>query len=408
MSEKNTSHTSTQLIHHGYTPPADFQAPQPGIFKASTVFFPNVAAMRQREWKDKSAYTYGTHGTPSSFTLEERLCTLEGGKHCVLTPSGLSALAVAAFAVLKTGDHVLLPDNSYGPNKTLAEGELQSFGITHTYYDAMNPKDLADKIQANTKLVWLEAPGSVSMEFPDLIALVQTCKAHSVITALDNTWGAGLAFKPFDLLGDGSLSVDMTAHALTKYPSGGGDVLMGSVMTCDDGLAMKLKLTMMRLGICVGPNDVESILRSLPTITLRYEAQDQTARKLATWWQSQTACVQVMHPAIEGSPGHAHWKALCAPHGGGGHAAGLFSVMLSPKLTQTQVDAFCDTLMLFKIGYSWGGPVSLVVPYNIASMRSDWPAQLQPGFLVRFSTGFESADDLMADLSQAATRCLNI
>jgi len=153
MSEKNTSHTSTQLIHHGYTPPAEFQAPQPGIFKASTVFFPNVAAMRQREWKDKSAYTYGTHGTPSSFTLEERLCTLEGGKHCVLTPSGLSALAVAAFAVLKTGDHVLLPDNSYGPNKTLAEGELQSFGITHTYYDAMNPQDLATKIQANTKLV---------------------------------------------------------------------------------------------------------------------------------------------------------------------------------------------------------------------------------------------------------------
>ena len=408
MSEKNTPHTSTQLIHHGYTPPAEFQAPQPGIFKASTVFFPNVAAMRQREWKDKSAYTYGTHGTPSSFTLEERLCTLEGGKHCVLTPSGLSALAVAAFAVLKTGDHVLLPDNSYGPNKTLAEGELQSFGITHTYYDAMNPKDLAAKIQANTKLVWLEAPGSVSMEFPNLIALLQACKARSVITALDNTWGAGLAFKPFDLLGDGSLSVDMTAHALTKYPSGGGDVLMGSVMTCDDGLAMKLKLTMMRLGICVGPNDVESILRSLPTITLRYEVQDQTARKLATWWQSQTTCAQVMHPALEGSPGHSNWKALCAPHGSSGSAAGLFSVMLSPKLTQAQVDAFCDNLKLFKIGYSWGGPVSLVVPYNIASMRSGWPAHLKPGFLVRFSTGFESAEDLIADLSQAASRCLNI
>ena len=408
MSEKNTSHTSTQLIHHGYTPPAEFQAPQPGIFKASTVFFPNVAAMRQREWKDKSAYTYGTHGTPSSFTLEERLCTLEGGKHCVLTPSGLSALAVAAFAVLKTGDHVLLPDNSYGPNKTLAEGELQSFGISHTYYDAMNPQDLAAKIQANTKLVWLEAPGSVSMEFPNLIALVQTCKAHAVIAALDNTWGAGLAFRPFDLLGDGSLSVDMTAHALTKYPSGGGDVLMGSVMTRDDALAMKLKLTMMRLGICVGPNDVESILRSLPTITLRYEAQDQTARKLAAWWQSQAACVQVMHPALEGSPGHANWKALCAPDGGAGLAAGLFSVMLSPKLTQIQVDAFCDSLKRFKIGYSWGGPVSLVVPYNIASMRTGWPSQLKPGFFVRFFKGFESHEDLLADLSQAAARCLKI
>ena len=408
MTDKKSSHPSTQLIHHGYTPPAEFQAPQPGVFKASTIFFPNVAAMRQREWKDKSAYTYGTHGTPTTFTLEERLCTLEGGKHCVLTPSGLSALAVAAFAVLKTGDHVLLPDNSYGPNKTLAEGELQSFGVSHTYYDAMNPQDLASKIQPNTKLVWLEAPGSVSMEFPDLVQLVKTCKAHPVLTALDNTWGAGLAFKPFDLLGDGSLSVDLTAHALTKYPSGGGDVLMGSVMTSNDDLALKLKLTMMRLGICVGPNDAESILRSLPTICLRYEAQDRTARHLAAWWQTQAACVQVMHPALKDSPGHDHWKALCAPTGDEGLAAGLFSIMLHPKFSQAQVDAFCDQLQLFKIGYSWGGPMSLVVPYNIASMRSNWPSHLKPGHLVRFSTGFESSKDLIDDLTQAVSSCLNI
>ena len=403
-----SSHLSTELIHHSYTPPAEFEAPQPGIFKASTVFFPNVAAMRQREWKDKSAYTYGTHGTPSSFTLEERLCTLEGGKHCVLTPSGLSALAVAAFAVLKTGDHVLLPDNSYGPNKVLAEGELTSFGISHAFYDAINPQDLASKIQANTKLVWLEAPGSVSMEFPDLVQLIRICKAHSVVTALDNTWGAGLAFQPFDLLGDGSLSVDLSAHALTKYPSGGGDVLMGSVITRDDGLALKLKLTMMRLGICVGANDVETVLRSLPTIELRYASQDRTARHLAAWWQQQAICVQVLHPALSGSPGHEHWKALCASKGDAGHAAGLFSVMLSPKLSQQQVDAFCDNLELFRIGYSWGGPVSLVVPYNLAGMRSKWPSHLKPGHLVRFSTGFESPDDLVADLTRAVKACLNI
>jgi cystathionine beta-lyase len=408
MTEKNSSQLITDLIHHGYTPPAEFKSPLPGTFKASTVFFPNVAAMRQREWKDKSAYTYGTHGTPSSFTLEERLCALEGGRHCVLTPSGLSALAVAAFAVLKTGDHVLMPDNSYGPNKVLAEGELTSFGISHSYYDALNPSDLAAKIQPNTKMVWLEAPGSVSMEFPDLMALLQICKSHAVVTALDNTWGAGIAFKPFDLKGDGTLSVDLTAHALTKYPSGGGDVLMGSVMTCDDALALKLKLTMMRLGICVGQNDVETVLRSLPTIAIRYDAQDRTARQLATWWKTQKACVQVMHPAISGSPGHDHWQALCAPNGGTGHAAGLFSVMLSPDLTQAQVDAFCDQLKLFKIGYSWGGPFSLVVPYNILSMRSEWPSHLKPGHLVRFSTGFEAAADLIADLQQAVDQCLNI
>ena len=407
MNKKNSSHISTRLIHHGYKPPAEFQAPQPGIFKASTVFFPNVAAMRQREWKDKSAYTYGTHGTPTSFTLEERLCALEGGKHCVLTPSGLSALAVASFAVLKTGDHVLLPDNAYGPNKVLAEGELTSFGISHTYYDAMDPQDLASKINANTQLVWLEVPGSVSMEFPDLIGLIKVCRSHRVLTALDNTWGAGLAFKPFDLLGDGSLSVDFTAHALTKYPSGGGDVLMGSVMTCDDALALKLKMTMMRLGICVGANDIESILRSLPTISLRYAAQDHSARQLAQWWKGQKACVQVLHPALEGSPGHGHWQALCAPQGSPGQAAGLFSVMLHPSLTQIQVDSFCDSLSLFKLGYSWGGPISLVVPYNISSMRSEWPSQLQKGHLVRFSTGFEDPQDLIHDLAQTAKQCLN-
>jgi cystathionine beta-lyase len=406
MTSKKNSHISTDLIHHGYTPPAEFDSPQPGTFKASTVFFPNVAAMRQREWKDKSGYTYGTHGTPTSFTLEERLCTLEGGKHCVLTPSGLSALAVASFAVLKTGDHVLLPDNSYGPNKTLAEGELASFGISHTYYDAMDPQDLASKINANTQLVWLEAPGSVSMEFPDLIALVKICQSRQILTALDNTWGAGIAFKPFDLLGDGSLSVGLTAHALTKYPSGGGDVLMGSVMTCDDALALKLKMTMMRLGICVGPNDVESILRSLPTIALRYAAQDRCARQLASWWKDQKSCVQVLHPALEGSPGHAHWQALCAPNGDG-HAAGLFSVMLHPSFKQNQVDAFCDSLKLFKLGYSWGGPFSLVVPYKIENMRSQWPSHLHQGHLVRFSTGFEDPHDLITDLSQAAKQCLN-
>jgi cystathionine beta-lyase len=319
----------------------------------------------------------------------------------------LSALAVASFAVLKTGDHVLLPDNSYGPNKTLAEGELASFGISHTYYDAMDPQDLASKIKSNTQLVWLEAPGSVSMEFPDLIELVKICQSRQILTALDNTWGAGLAFKPFDLLGNGSLSVGLTAHALTKYPSGGGDVLMGSVMTCDDALALKLKMTMMRLGICVGPNDVESILRSLPTIALRYAAQDRCARQLASWWKDQKACVQVLHPAIEGSPGHAHWQALCAPRGDEGHAAGLFSVMLQPTFTQTQVDAFCDSLKLFKLGYSWGGPFSLVVPYKIENLRSQWPSHLHQGHLVRFSTGFEDPQDLINDLSQAAKQCLN-
>jgi cystathionine beta-lyase len=411
MTSQNSSQPSpqlaTQLIHHGYTPPSDFQAPQPGIFKASTVFFPSVAAMRQREWKDKSAYTYGTHGTPSSFTLEERLCSLEGGLHCVLTPSGLSALSVAAFTVLKSGDHVLLPENSYEPNKVLAEGELKAFGVSHDHYDAMNPHDLIAKIKPNTKLIWLEAPGSISMEFPDLVSLLQICKQRSILTALDNTWGAGIAFKPFDLLGDGLLGVDFTVHALTKYPSGGGDVLMGSVMTRDAALGLKLKLTHMRLGLCVGGNDVETILRSLPTMALRYEAQDRTARDLANWWQTQKACVQVLHPALESSPGHAHWQSLCASQQNPSLAAGLFSVIIDPSFSQDKVDAFCDNLKRFKIGYSWGGPISLVVPYQLQKSRKTWPSHLKPGHLVRFSTGFEAVADLIEDLKQSVSSHLN-
>ena len=184
----------TQLIHHPYQPPEGFAAPQPAVHKASTVFFPNVAAMRERDWKHKSGYTYGLHGTPTTFLLEERIATLEGGLQCVLVPSGLAAIANVALALLQTGDEVLIPDNAYGPNKALAEGELAAWGITHQYYDPMDLADLAARIGERTRLVWLEAAGSLTLEFPDLIGQVRLCRARGVPCALDNTWGAGLAF----------------------------------------------------------------------------------------------------------------------------------------------------------------------------------------------------------------------
>ena len=396
---------STRIVHHDYTPPTGFSSPQPGVYKASTVIFPSVAAMRSREWKDKSGYTYGLHGTPTTFILEERLCTLEGGLQCVLVPSGLAAIANVALALLKPGDEVLIPDNAYGPNKDLAQAELARFGITHTLYDPLDPADLAARLTPATRLVWLEAPGSVTMEFPDLCEQVRICRAHGVITALDNTWGAGLAFAPFDLTGDGGLGVDISAHALTKYPSGGGDVLMGSVITRDQALHMKIKLTHMRLGLGVSGNDAEAVLRALPSIALRYRAHDEAARSLAQWLQHQPAIAQVLHPALETAPGHAHWKALCgAAQGGLGAAAGLFSVMIDARYTQSQVDAFCDGLRLFKLGYSWGGPMSLVVPYELARMRSRPAPHLAPGTLVRFSVGLEAVEDLRRDLEQSMAR----
>lgn len=383
----------TQLIHHPYTPPTDFAAAAPGVFKASTVLFPNVAAMHQRDWRDKSAYTYGLHGTPTSFTLEERLATLEGGTYCTLAPSGLSAISLVDMAVLRSGDEVLLPDNVYGPNRNFAQVELAKWGIRTTVYDPMDAADLARLISAQTRLVWLEAAGSVSMEYPDLPALVAVVRAANaqrqrpMVTALDNTWGAGVAFAPFDL------GVDISMQALTKYPSGGADVLMGSVVTRDRALHEAVQMTHSRLGLGVGANDVELVLRGLATLHMRYTQQDAVTRSLAQWACAQPQFAAVLHPALSGSPGNAAFVRDAKA------AACLFSVVFDARYGRAQVEAFCDRLRVFGLGYSWAGPMSLAVPYDMPSLRSrGWG---HSGVLVRFAIGLEDEADLRADLAQA-------
>ncbi|HSV70649.1 MAG TPA: PLP-dependent transferase [Methylibium sp.] len=374
---------TTGLIHHPYTPPAGFGAVPVGVHKASTVLFKDVAALRARNWREKTGYTYGLHGTPTTFTLEQRLASLEGGRYTLLAPSGLAAIALVDLALLQAGDEVLLPANVYGPSRELARHELAHWGIAHRVYDPMNAAALAALIGPRTRLVWLEAAGSVTLEFPDLPALVGTCRARGVTVALDNTWGAGIAFAPFDL------GVDLTMHALTKYPSGGGDVLMGSVTTRDEALHQRLTATHMRLGLGVGANDAELVLRSLPTLALRYAAHDAAARRLAAWWQARPEAARVLHPAFEGSPGHESWRTSCRA------AAGLFSVVFGPAVEPARIDAFIDALRLFGIGYSWGGPMSLAVPYDLQALRGT------PGTLVRFAVGLEAVDDLIADCEQA-------
>ena len=376
----------TALIHHPYQAPAGFEAVSPAVHKASTVIFKDTAALHARDWKEKTGYTYGLHGTPTTFTLEERIATLEGGLQTLLVPSGLAAITLVDMALLKAGDEVLLPHNAYGPGKELARVELARFGISHRFYDAMNPQSLTDAIGERTRLVWLEAPGSITMEFPDLVALVAAARARGVLSALDNTWGAGIAFNAFDLAG--GQGVDICMQALTKYPSGGGDVLMGSVTTRDEALHLRLKLTHMRMGWGVGANDAEFVLRALPSIQLRYDAQDRAARALAQWWAARPEVSRVLHPALPESPGHAHWQSTCTA------AAGLFSVVFDTRYSAAQVDAFVDALRLFRIGYSWAGPVSLAVPYDVAQMRGDATWR---GTLVRFSVGLEAVEDLLAD-----------
>jgi cystathionine beta-lyase len=377
---------AADLIHHPYQPPAGFESPAVPVYKGSSVFAPNVAALRRTRWQDRDAYTYGLHGTPTTFALEARLALLEGGEHVLLAPSGLAALNLVNQALLKSGDQLLIPDNVYGPSRSAARHELSAWGIAHAVYDPLDPDSLRRQLTAATKLVWLEAAGSVTLEFPDLRGLIAAVReaAPNALIALDNTWGAGIAFRPFEL------GVDLTIHALTKYPSGGGDVLMGSVCCRDDKLFARLAATHGRLGLGVGANDVELVLRNLPSLPLRYAAQDAAARRIAAVAQGLPRVRQVLNPTLPGSPGHQHWAELCTA------AAGLLTLVFDKDVTTAQVDALIDALRMFRIAWSWGGPVSLAVPYDLPQIRS-----AGQGTVLRLAIGLEEPDLLIADLRQA-------
>ena len=381
----------TLLTTTDYKPPSGFAAFPTAIHHASTVLFKDVAALRARNWQDKNAYTYGLHGTPTTFTLEARLAEIEGGSHCLLAPSGLAAIAMIDFALLKTGDDVLIPENVYGPNRELGNWLAKDFGIAARYYDPLIGEGIADLIQDNTRLIWTEAPGSVSMEMPDIPAICRAAHARGVLVALDNTWSAGLAFRAFDH------GVDVVMQALTKYQSGGSDVLMGAVITRDKTIHQKIELAHMRLGMGVSADDVYLVLRGLATMKLRFEAHDAGARAVASWLKYRDEIVHVLHPAFDECPGHAIWKRDFTG------AAGLFSVIFNARYSEVQTDAVIDALQLFKIGYSWGGANSLCVPYRMQTIRQQWT---QAGQLVRLNIGLEDPQDLIADLEQAL-RVLN-
>jgi cystathionine beta-lyase len=381
----------TRLIHNDYTPPAGFGAFPVPIYHASTVLFKNVAALHARNWQEKTGYTYGLHGTPTSFTLEARLAAIEGGTHCLLAPSGLAAIAMVDMALLKSGDDVLIPENVYNPNRDMANWLSKDFGVSARFYDPMIGAGIADLIQPNTRLIWTEAPGSVSMEVPDIPAI---CKAaldksaggQKVYVANDNTWSAGIAFNAFEH------GIDIVMQALTKYQSGGSDILMGAIITQDKELNQRIAMSHMRLGMGVGMDDVYLVLRGLSTMKLRFDAHDAGARKVATWLKGRPEIAKVLHPMFADCPGHETWKRDFTG------AGGLFSVIFDERYTEEQTNRFVDSLKLFKIGYSWGGSASLCVPYRMQAMRKNWTDK---GQLVRLNIGLEEPDDLIADIEQA-------
>ena len=384
----------TALIHAPRKAPQYIATVQPPLFRASTIIFKNTDALFNRHWTDAYDYSYGTHGTPTTFTLGDHIAQIEGGKYCLLAPSGLSAINLVNSCFLAHGDEVWVSDNIYGPNMEHLRYLEMRYGITVEVY---NPIDIESfQPTEKAKLIWLEAAGSVTLEFPDLINLVQKAKVHNILTALDNTWGAGLAFNAFDFSSE-HLSIDVTVHALTKYPSGGGDILMGSVVTRDEKLHHQLFRMHAIQGIAISGDDAAQVQRSLSSMQLRYEHQSASAITLLEWLKTQPEFAQVLHPADTDNISHHFWKDTCQT----AQSAGLVSVIFKPEYDLSAIRSFCDNLSLFKLGFSWGGPVSLVMLYNLKDMRHLDTPHLKQGLLVRFCIGLEHPQDLIQDITTA-------
>lgn len=384
----------TALIHAPRQAPQSISTVQPPLFRASTIIFQNTDALFKRHWTDDYDYSYGTHGTPTTFTLGDNIAQIEGGKYCLLAPSGLSAINLVNSCFLSQGDEVWVADNIYGPNMEHLRNLETRYGICVQVYNPIDVDSFKPSDQA--KLLWLEAAGSVTLEFPDLTGLVKKARAHNMLTALDNTWGAGLAFNAFDF-GDEHLKVDISVHALTKYPSGGGDILMGSIVTQDKHLHHQLFRMHAIQGIAVSGDDVAQVQRSLASMQLRYEQQSKSTVQLLDWLKQQPQFAQVLHPMDEHAAGHQYWQEICAT----GQSAGLVSVIFKPEYDLNAVRTFCDSLTLFKLGFSWGGPVSLVMLYDLKQMRTLKHTHLQQGLLVRFCIGLEHPADLIQDIEHA-------
>ncbi|MBV9027124.1 MAG: cystathionine beta-lyase, partial [Candidatus Eremiobacteraeota bacterium] len=356
------------------------------VYRGSTTLFASASAVTDRWDQERAGYTYGLYGTPTSLELAARICELENGWRTILTPGGQSAISLIDFALLQSGDHILVPRSVYRPNRQLTTMLLSRFGVTATYYDPLIGAGIADLMKEHTRLVWVESPGSVTMEVQDVPAIAQAAHERGALVVLDNTWSAGVLFDAF------AHGVDVTMQAITKYIGGHSDVLLGSITVRDEALYQKLGAARQVIGCATSPDDCSLALRGLQTMAVRLAAVEESALEIARRLAERSEVERVLHPALPSCPGHEFWKRDFLG------SSGVFSVVFAPGPTREQVFAFVDALELFEIGYSWAGTTSLAVAYTIA------PAPNRPAYdhrLVRFSIGLETADDLIADLEAA-------
>jgi cysteine-S-conjugate beta-lyase len=376
----------TRLIHSAATVPEGYRSLATPVYRGSTTLFPSASAVTDEWDQERIGYTYGLYGTPTTLELAARICELESGRHTILTPGGQSAISLIDFALLSAGDHILVPQSVYRPNRQLATSLLSRFGVTTTFYDPLIGGDIAELINDNTRLIWTESPGSVTMEVQDVPAIAAAAHARGAIVVLDNTWSAGVFFDAF------AHGADITMQAITKYIGGHSDVLLGSITVRDDALHRKLGAARQVVGCATSPDDCSLALRGLQTLGVRLHAVEDSALAVARWLAQRPEVERVLHPALPSSPGHEFWERDFSG------SSGVFSIVLAPGPTREQVFAFVDALELFKVGYSWAGTTSLAVAYTIGARPGRPPYDHR---LVRLSIGLESTGDLIADIETA-------
>ena len=373
----------TRLIHSDVKVPEGYRSLASPVFRGSTTLFSDAASVNDSWDQHEVGYTYGLYGTPTTLELAGKICELEDGYRTIITPGGQGAISLINLALLKSGDHILIPENAYTPNRQLARNVLRRFGVEVGFYLPEIGAGIKALLRENTRLVWCENPGSITMEVQDVPAIADAAHAHGALVALDNTWSAGVYFDAF------AHGADITMQALTKYVGGHSDVLLGSVTIKDPKLYQQLGATQQLLGSASSPDDCSLALRGMRTLAVRLKYIEASALRIALWLAERPEIERVLHPALEGSPGHEVWKRDFTG------SAGVFSIVFKPEATKARVLQFVDGLELFEIGYSWGGVASLAVAYDFqrAKGRPDYGHRI-----VRLNIGLEDTEDLIEDL----------